>query len=264
MLGAATVTLGRRTTAAAWAPALLWPLAGAEPAAAALAALAGALLLALRLHAPGRAVAGALAAGALAVLAGTAVATAAEPATPHPVAQLRAPDLTREAHPKPRAGAKRARDAGEHDADATRAGEADAPAGNAGAGDADAPRAGEADAPAGNAGAAVRAYYRALDARRFDVAWGFLAAPVRASFGGFERWRAGFATTRSSRPGAMDVAEKGGRATVAHVLAAVDATACGSGARRFALTWTLERDSRGAWRAVAVTGRPLGGTLPAC
>ena len=259
VLGAATVALGRRTTAAAWAPALLWPLAGAEPAAAALAALAGALLLGLRLRAPGRAVAGALAAGALAVLGGTAAATAAEPAAPHPAAQVRTADVAREGVGKARAA--RARDAAR--SEGGRGVAEDPPPIEDGHGAAE-------DAPPGDAageaapGDAVRAYYRALDARRFGAAWRFLAPGVRTAFGGFAPWRAGFAATRSSRPVAMQVAVVGDRATVAHVLAAVDATACGSRTRRFALTWTLDRAPGGAWRATAVTGRALGAAPPPC
>ena len=70
VLGAVTIAIGRRATAVAWAPALLWPLAGPAPAAAALAALVGALVLAQRLGAHGRVLSAALAAGALAVFVG--------------------------------------------------------------------------------------------------------------------------------------------------------------------------------------------------
>ena len=119
---------------------------------------------------------------------------------------------------------------------------------------------GGGDGPA----ATIRAYYRALDARRFDAAWRFLAPGVRSSFGGIDTWRAGFATTRSSRPGGLHVAGAGDRATVEHALTATDATTCGTGVRRFALTWTLLREPQGAWRATAVTGRLLSGGLPVC
>ena len=49
-----------------------------------------------------------------------------------------------------------------------------------------------------------------------------------------------------------------------HVLAATDATACGTGVRRFALTWTLERQPGGTWLATAAIGRLLSGGLPVC
>ena len=112
--------------------------------------------------------------------------------------------------------------------------------------------------------AAVLAYYRALDARRFGVAWRLLSPGVRATFGGLATWRAGFATTRSSRPDGVTVVADGDRATVRHLLTAVDATPCGAAVRRFALTWTLTRAPGRPWLATAVSGRLLSGGLPDC
>ena len=57
--------------------------------------------------------------------------------------------------------------------------------------------------------ATVRAYYRALDRRTFARAWHSLAPAVRGSFGGFERWRDGFAATLSSRPAGLRTVRDG-------------------------------------------------------
>ena len=145
VLGAATVAAGRRTMAAAWAPALLWPLAGPAPAAAAVAALAGALLLATRLRARGRALAGALAAGALAILVGAATAAPPEAAIARPAAQIRAAD------PAPGASRAAERDTtrathGANDRDADAAGAND-PAANDPDADDHGADAGDADDP---------------------------------------------------------------------------------------------------------------------
>ena len=64
----------------------------------------------------------------------------------------------------------------------------------------------------------VTAYYRALDARSFDGAWETLAPEVRTAFGGFEKWRTGYATTVASRPQGIAVERDGSVATVAHEL----------------------------------------------
>ena len=95
VLGAVTIAIGRRATAVAWAPALLWPLAGPAPAAAALAALVGALVLAQRLGARGRVLSAALAAGALAVFVGAASATPGDAARADTLAAHTARDVAR-------------------------------------------------------------------------------------------------------------------------------------------------------------------------
>ena len=73
------------------------------------------------------------------------------------------------------------------------------------------PAAGGRGHPAGAAarGGRGRRYYRALDARRFDEAWTVLSPAVHAAFGGFERWRDGFATTLSNSPRDIEVAHEG-------------------------------------------------------
>jgi hypothetical protein len=112
--------------------------------------------------------------------------------------------------------------------------------------------AGIADDP----GRVVTAYYAALDARRFGAAWRTLGPAVRARFGSFAGWRAGYATTRSSRPERLRVTRTGSSATVEHVLAATDRTPCGPVRRRFAVRWTLLAE-HGRWTARALTAVAL-------
>ena len=107
-LGAITVVAGRRATAAAWAPALLWPLAGPAPAAAGLAVLVGALVIASRLPVRGRALAAGLGVGALAVLVGAASATPR-------AATLQASAAVRPAGAEPERGDRDGRDGGRAD-----------------------------------------------------------------------------------------------------------------------------------------------------
>ena len=110
-----------------------------------------------------------------------------------------------------------------------------------------------ARAPGAAPATLVRRYYRALDRRAFPAAWRLLSPAVRARFGGFEHWRAGFATTLSSRPAAIRVHG----AAVELQLVARDRAACGVLVQRFAVRWELRRS-----RATAVTARRLG--VPAC
>jgi len=109
--------------------------------------------------------------------------------------------------------------------------------------------------------ATVRAYYRALDRRAFAHAWGSLAPAVRRSFGGFERWRDGFAATLSSRPAGLRTVRAGDARIVVGRLEARDRAACGVLVRSFAVRWRLERTATG-WRAASLTGSPV--SAPAC
>ena len=106
--------------------------------------------------------------------------------------------------------------------------------------------------------ATVRAYYRALDDRAFGRAWRALAPAVRRGFGGFDRWRAGFAATLSSRPAGLRTVRAGDAWIVAGRLEARDRAACGVLVRRFDVRWRLVRGATG-WRAAAVTGSPVAG-----
>ncbi len=107
--------------------------------------------------------------------------------------------------------------------------------------------------------ATVRAYYRALDERAFGRAWRALAPAVRRSFGGFGRWRAGFAATLASSPSGLRTIRAGDARIVVHRLEARDRAACGVLVRRFDVRWRLVRDVTG-WRAEALTGSPVAGT----
>ena len=107
----------------------------------------------------------------------------------------------------------------------------------------------------------VRAYYRALDRRDFTRAWRTLSPTVRAGFGGFATWRAGYAATQSSRPSALRRDASGDEAVVEHVLTARDRAPCGVLVQRFTVRWRLLR-AGGAWRAIALSAQPL--AAPAC
>jgi hypothetical protein len=200
-----------------------WPLTGAPPAAALIATLATGFVV--RWGAGGAARrADARATAALAALAFALLAAAFGGAP--------AADEAR-ADPAP-------------DRPPARAGEAPSvPAGEAPNASSDAPPVGDqagADSPA----AVVRAYYRALDRREFAAAWRILSPAVRDAFGGFERWRAGFASTLSSRPRDLRASSN----SVELELVARDRAACGVLVQRFAVRWELD-DAR----ATAITAR---------
>ena len=84
---------------------------------------------------------------------------------------------------------------------------------------------------------------------------------MRTSFGGIERWRAGFAATLSSAPSGLRVSATGDEATVAHVLTARDRADCGVLTQQFSVQWRLHRTA-GAWRAIALSAQPRG--APSC
>jgi hypothetical protein len=111
-----------------------------------------------------------------------------------------------------------------------------------------------------SAEALVTAYYRALDERRFSTAWKALSPSVQERFGGFEGWRAGFATTVSSRPSDISVSADG--TSVEHVLTAVDRSPCGEIRQRFAVTWKLLRLD-GTWLAERLSAVKRSGPDPA-
>jgi hypothetical protein len=108
----------------------------------------------------------------------------------------------------------------------------------------------------------VTAYYRALEAGRFDAAWKILTPAVRSTFGEFERWRDGYATTLSSSPRDIEVARDGTVATIAHELVTEDRSSCGPVERRFAVRWRLVLAEDG-WRAARLSGVKLAGAEPA-
>jgi hypothetical protein len=110
----------------------------------------------------------------------------------------------------------------------------------------------------------VRTFYAALDAHRFAAAWATLPPSLRASFGGFPHWRAGYRTTLRSRPGQIQVtATADGGLLVRHVLVAVDRTRCGTRTQRFAVRWRLA-PNRASWGVVSLAAAPLGPAETAC
>ena len=117
-------------------------------------------------------------------------------------------------------------------------------------------------APAQKPEAVVEGYYRALDARRFKEAWTVLSPAVHAAFGGFERWRDGFATTLSNLPRDIEVAREGAAVSLAHELVTEDRSSCGPVRRTFRVRWRLEPDGDG-WRAASLTGVKRSGPEPA-
>jgi hypothetical protein len=102
----------------------------------------------------------------------------------------------------------------------------------------------------------VRAYYAALDAGRFARAWARLTPAVRARFGGFDHWRAGYATTLDH---VVDAVQTQAGGVVRVTLTATDRTPCGgTTTRQFAVTWQLH-----AGRATALSAAKLAGQDPA-
>jgi hypothetical protein len=101
----------------------------------------------------------------------------------------------------------------------------------------------------------VRSYYAALDQHRFADAWTHLSPAVKARFGTFADWRAGYASTLASAPEDIKVS---GFATVRHVLVARDRTTCGgTREQRFAVTWKLVPAASG-WIVASLTATALG------
>ncbi len=87
----------------------------------------------------------------------------------------------------------------------------------------------------------VLSYYAALDKHRFADAWKRLSPTVKARFGTFAHWRAGYATTLASAPEDFKVSRAAdGSATIRHILVARDRTTCGGTLeQRFAVAWKL-------------------------
>jgi len=108
-------------------------------------------------------------------------------------------------------------------------------------------------ARAASPAALVRAYYHALDRRGFARAWSLLSPAVRTSFGGYDRWRAGFATTLTSRPTGIRVRGD----AIELTLIARDRAACGVLEQRFAVRWRLD-----GTRAAAIAATRIG--VPTC
>jgi hypothetical protein len=110
--------------------------------------------------------------------------------------------------------------------------------------------------------AVITRYYLDLDRRRFAEAWRILSPAVRAGFGTFESWRAGYATTLRSRPRALRITGHDGGATAVLVLEAADRAPCGTLRRSFDVRWELRRAGRG-WRAERLSAMERPGAGPA-
>ncbi|HEY6887433.1 MAG TPA: hypothetical protein VI300_06630, partial [Solirubrobacter sp.] len=102
----------------------------------------------------------------------------------------------------------------------------------------------------------VRDYYSALDERRYADAWAVLSPAVRQRFGGFARWKAGYARTTRSDPRNLTTRPDGTALIVSLRLVAheknCDAT------QTFRVTWRLEQNA-GGWRVAGLQGIALGG-----
>jgi hypothetical protein len=206
------------------------------------------------------------AAAALATLAGAASATK-RPANPrggHEVTATPRPAGERHATTPTHASARRDGDGATTPRHARGASAAGKPHGSTNAGGATesggAKKPGGVTNPGGAAGGGgavgfVRDYYRALDARRFREAWVWLAPSVRANFGGFARWEAGYARTISSAPSAFVVGRDGEVTTVTHLLTARD-RGC-AGVQSYRVTWRLERAAT-RFRVVGLSAVALG------
>jgi hypothetical protein len=271
--------------AGAWVLAFAWPLSGAPVPAAAVATVATGL--AVRWGADGaRGRGGAVAAALLAAAAlglmtiaiaaapdegasygppAEARASAADERVPLAAAQRR-PSTASEDAPSNAAAGDAPSNAADEETPSAAAGDARSSAADeetpSAAADEETPSAAaDEETPSAaadealSAARAVRAYYRALDRRDFGDAWRGLSPGIHASFGGFERWRAGFATTLSSTPSALRATVAGDGAAVAHVLTARDSADCGVLVRQFSVQWRLRRTPNG-WRAVALTAQP--------
>jgi hypothetical protein len=92
----------------------------------------------------------------------------------------------------------------------------------------------------------VHAFYRALDARRYEEAYRFYS-PARQAATPFDSWKDGYATTQritvQTSPGTTE-------GEVEIVLTAIDETTGGATTKLFEGTWTLIADDSVAWGLV--------------
>jgi hypothetical protein len=245
-----------------------WPLSGHPVAAAPVGILAIGLVLARdRLGDRGRRVRGEWPPAILIVVASTLVIAGLSAAKSHrspaPAKQAQRADAALATKPPP--GAITPGSSAAHDADTAgtlASPSADAPAASPTPA-AETPASPLPDTPASpledEATAFVGDYYTALDERRFDDAWASLSGSVRDAFGGFARWKAGYARTVSSRPRDLAVRTDGDDTIVEHRLLARD-KGCDS-TRNFSVTWRLERVSD-TWKVAGLRGTALPG--PRC
>ncbi len=148
----------------------------------------------------------------------------------------------------------RAAPATQHTATATPEGTPAAPAAHGAPAKPPTPSPASAGAPAVSPADFVRSYYRALGERRYTSAWERLQPAVQRRFGGFTKWRAGYATTVSNRPLQITALTPAaaGAVTVTNVLAARDSLCSDRAERRFNVTWRLV-PAGSSWKVAALT-----------
>ena len=95
--------------------------------------------------------------------------------------------------------------------------------------------------PGGAAKDAVRSYYAAINADRYAAAWSHFAPALRASQGGFDAWREGYANTSDTQLLSLRTIKASSSRAIEEIELAADATdACGEPvSQTFSGTWTL-------------------------
>jgi hypothetical protein len=110
----------------------------------------------------------------------------------------------------------------------------------------------------------VQRYYDLVDEGSYNEAWPLLPPGVQADSGGFQQWRAGYATSVSTTAHGLRLLSEGnGGAVVSLRVSAIDRDACGERVdQEFAGRWTLERNQAGQWAATAAELEKTGGGTP--
>jgi hypothetical protein len=97
--------------------------------------------------------------------------------------------------------------------------------------------------PADQARETVRAYYHLVNARQYGQAWNRLSPDLKASLGGFDKWRDGYQYTSRTRLARLDtVSARPGEVVLAIKLVGVSRDACDDRVKQvFEGTWTLNK-----------------------
>ncbi len=97
---------------------------------------------------------------------------------------------------------------------------------------------------------AVQTFYRAIDDDRFQTAWSCLSTATRSSFGGYARWRSGYAGSVSTRLISSRVTDQAaGTAVVAFQLRSCSANGSRRRIERFSGRWEALNGPAG-WRLI--------------
>ena len=108
---------------------------------------------------------------------------------------------------------------------------------------------------------AVQKFYRAVNDDRFQTAWSCLSTATRSSFGGYTRWRAGYAGSVSTRLISSRVIDQAaGTAFVAFRLRSCSATGTRRRIERFSGRWEAINGSAG-WRLTNPSVRRTSSTV---